>query len=161
MRGILLLGTNLGDKVQNLDLAIAAINGFAEIHGMSGIYQSDAWGFDSKSDFFNQAIEVSFKEKPSDFMLKLLDVEKKLGRVRTTSGYSDRVMDIDILCIDEYTENSRVLICPHPRLELRLFALLPLQELRPNWQHKRLQKSVSDLIKDCPDKTRTELILYK
>lgn len=161
MRGILLLGTNLGDKVHNLELAKDALKQISIIHAQSGIYRSDAWGFESKSDFFNQALEVSFKENPSDFMVKLLDVEKNLGRVRTGDGYADRVMDIDMLCIEDGPVFSDVLEVPHPRLHLRLFALLPLQNLWPDWHHPALDKSVKELVNECPDSTKTELILYK
>jgi 2-amino-4-hydroxy-6-hydroxymethyldihydropteridine diphosphokinase len=92
-----------------------------------------------------------------DILKICLDTEIKLGRERNAlSGYSDRVIDIDILYIDDLVLNDKQLIIPHPRLQDRLFALVPLCEVIPEFIHPVLQKSNKSLLSLCPDNTIIE-----
>ena len=84
-------------------------------------------------------------------MQALLGVEQELGRERLVEGYADRLIDIDILSIDAMVRQTALLELPHPRMHLRRFTLLPLQEVHPEWMHPILKKSISELLEVCPD----------
>jgi 2-amino-4-hydroxy-6-hydroxymethyldihydropteridine diphosphokinase len=84
-------------------------------------------------------------------MQGLLAVEQELGRERLAEGYADRLIDIDILSIDRLVQQTALLELPHPRMHLRRFTLLPLQEVHPDWIHPILGQSVSALLEVCPD----------
>ena len=151
-KGILLLGTNLGDKYRNLRLAMDHLRELCKVLNESHCYESPAWGYDSESTYINQAVEVHFEDSPEEFMSALLETEQRLGRTRQAEGYTDRIIDIDILAIEGFQSDSIHLQVPHPRLNQRLFALLPMQELWPFWTHERFNKSISELITDCNKK---------
>ena len=151
-RGIILLGTNLGDKNGNLERARYELAKDCKVVSMSAIYQTPSWGYESSEMFYNQALECTFDNSPNDFINKCLNVEKKLGRYRGEDGYSDRTIDIDILAIENVVMNSEELIVPHPRLHLRKFALIPLQELWPNWIHPVFNLSMDIMLEQCDDK---------
>lgn len=136
-KSIILLGTNLGDKAQNLSNAIHALGEIGTVLTTSRIYSSAPWGYQSESQYWNQAVEVRFDCDPEAFMGLLLESERALGRMRTLDGYQDRVMDLDILAIADYMSDTEVLAVPHPRLIQRRFAMEPMLELWPHWVHPK------------------------
>jgi 2-amino-4-hydroxy-6-hydroxymethyldihydropteridine diphosphokinase len=82
------------------------------------------------------------------------NIEKELGRIRHNDGqYHSRCIDIDILFYDDLVSTDPVLEIPHPRLHLRQFTMLPLQEIAPEYVHPTLNKTVTELLNSCPDKS--------
>ena len=158
--GVLLLGTNLGDKTWNIEQAIASIGGFSTVLARSSAYQSEAWGYDSTESYLNVALKIQFSLEPHTAMQLCLDIESSLGRTRSAAGYSDRIIDIDFLCIDNFSSNTEHLHVPHPRLHQRLFALLPLQEVHPYYIDTATGASITELISTCPDTSPPTRILY-
>jgi len=150
---LILLGTNLGDKHENLAKAIESIGRFGKIHRTSARYESPAWGYESTASYFNQVLLLHTAIEPEVLMQGLLAVEQELGRERLAEGYADRLIDIDILSIDAMVQQTALLELPHPRMHLRRFTLLPLQEVHPEWMHPRLNKSITTLLEVCPDTT--------
>lgn len=150
-KGIILLGTNLGDKSLNLSQAVEELGKLVEVLAQSSIYETPAWGYESNASYFNQGLLVQFSQNPTTLLRNCLNVEKKLGRIRNGQGYADRTMDIDLLLVDDIVENTEELILPHPRLELRNFALYPMFDLWPDWMHPVLKKDVKTLLEECPD----------
>jgi len=148
---LILLGTNLGDKHENLAKAIESIGRFGKIHRTSARYESPAWGYESTASYFNQVLLLHTAIEPEVLMQGLLAVEQELGRERLAEGYADRLIDIDILSIDAMVQQTALLELPHPRMHLRRFTLLPLQEVHPEWMHPRLNKSITALLEVCPD----------
>lgn len=153
---ILLLGTNLGDKQENMIKARELIEqNIGRITKASSIYASEAWGFDSQNTFLNQTIEVKFNSTPHELLLKTQEVEKQLGRKKVENGsaYNDRVMDVDILFFDDLELSEKELKLPHPEIPNRKFTLLPLVEM-----DKRLKftedLTVGELLESCMDKTK-------
>ena len=84
-------------------------------------------------------------------MQGLVSVEQELGRERLAEGYADRLIDIEILSIDAMVQQTALLELPHPRMHLRRFTLLPLQEVHHEWMHPILGQSVSALLEVCTD----------
>ncbi len=149
----LCLGGNLGNCLANLNRAseLIADKGGRIVH-QSSVYQSQAWGMDKAPDFFNKAIKVETKLTAKDLIIILLEIEKILGRERTeVAGYQSRIMDIDILFFNNEVIKTDVLEIPHPRLHLRNFVLLPLEEIASNFIHPILKKTITELVKLSPD----------
>jgi len=150
----LCLGGNLGDCLANLNKTCGLIGDRAGIiTGQSSVYKSQAWGMDKAPDFLNQVVKVESLLSASELIVVLLEIEKIMGRERTAgTRYQDRIMDIDILFYNDEIIKSDTLEIPHPRLHLRNFVLAPLQEIAPNFVHPVLQKTITELLKACPDK---------
>ena len=150
---ILSLGSNLGNRTQNLiDCVLALHTEVGTVIQSSSIYESAAWGFESAA-FLNCNIVLHSTKTPDKILKAVQKIEKKLGRIKNnTTVYEARIIDIDIVSIDDFVVNQENLQIPHAQLQHRLFVLLPLQELFSNWQHPVLKKSVSELIAQTSDK---------
>jgi 2-amino-4-hydroxy-6-hydroxymethyldihydropteridine diphosphokinase len=150
---ILMLGGNLGDVKSNFELAFYELETEkGSIFKKSSLYQSDPWGDTDQPPFLNQAIWYKTFLEPVKLLEMVLEVESKLGRVRNRKN-GPRIMDIDILLIDNQIINKTNLIVPHPRMHLRKFNILPLAELIPEWVHPVLGKSMFELMELCEDKS--------
>jgi 2-amino-4-hydroxy-6-hydroxymethyldihydropteridine diphosphokinase len=149
------LGSNLGYRQQNLDRAIALIGSrTGEIERRSGYYESDPWGFSSENHFFNCCLMAQTSTDPLLLMDQLLLIEKEIGRKRRDGGYSDRLIDIDLLMYDAIQMDHPRLTLPHPGMENRKFVLLPLAEIAPELIHPVTGISVARMLQLCPDQTR-------
>ncbi|MBL7914584.1 MAG: 2-amino-4-hydroxy-6-hydroxymethyldihydropteridine diphosphokinase [Bacteroidia bacterium] len=150
---ILMLGGNLGDVKSNFESALSELEtDMGSIFKKSSLYQSDPWGDTDQPPFLNQAIWYKTSLEPGKLLEMVLEIENKLGRVRNRKN-GPRIMDIDILLIDNQIINEPKLIVPHPRMHLRRFNMLPLAELVPEWIHPVLGKSMSDLMELCEDES--------
>lgn len=148
----LLIGGNLGNRSANLQKAVFNIEQTCgKIVQSSAIYETSAWGLTQQPAFYNQALVVSTQLSPHGLMQTLLEIELQMGRTREIK-MGPRVIDLDILLIDQLVQNTDLLQLPHPSLALRRFALLPLAEIAPDLMHPILQKSIQTLLEICPDK---------
>ncbi|MGC8842520.1 MAG: 2-amino-4-hydroxy-6-hydroxymethyldihydropteridine diphosphokinase [bacterium] len=127
-----MLGSNQGDKLENLKRAISILKeAGVKVRKISSVYQSAPWGYEEQEDFLNLAVEVESDLAPLELLGLLKEIERKMGRKRTFR-WGPRIIDIDILIYDNLSFSHPQLIIPHPLLKERLFALLPLQEIAPN-----------------------------
>ncbi len=118
----------------------------------SPVYESPSWGFEHPNNFLNQVIETDTKLSPSELLKTLHSIEQALGRTESRSDdYEARTIDIDILFYDKMTLSQDDLIIPHPRLHLRRFTLEPMAALNPGYFHPVLNKSIQELLNECPD----------
>lgn len=126
------LGSNMGDKQQNLAHAIALIAETEQINvtQQSSIYITAPWGKTDQDAFLNQVIEIETELMPLALLHVLQKIEIKLGRLRNEK-WGPRVIDIDILLFREEIIGLQELTIPHPYLYARLFVLIPLQEIAP------------------------------
>jgi len=152
MDGIfLLLGTNQGNRKQNLQSALALIKSKVnDIHNISCIYETAPWGYHNQPDFYNLTIEISYSGTPKTLLRELLAIEKELGRKRR-ERWSDRIIDIDIIYFGKLIMKDPVLTVPHPEIQSRRFTLVPLNEIAPEFLHPLLGKSNRELLRICPD----------
>ncbi|PQJ75801.1 2-amino-4-hydroxy-6-hydroxymethyldihydropteridine diphosphokinase [Polaribacter gangjinensis] len=148
------LGTNLGDKTENLQNAIEGIaEKVGDIRKISGVYQTASWGFESE-DFYNCCIEVSTHHAPEKLLSILLQIESNLGRKRVDSDtYLDRNIDIDILLFDDEIIFSKTLTVPHPKMLLRKFVLVPMAEIAPTFFHPIEKKQLTFCLQNCDDES--------
>ena len=150
-RAYLLIGGNLGDKEKNLAAARDLINkDCGNIISTSSLYETAAWGMTDQPSFLNQALEVDTSFNARQLIRHILKTEKLLGRVREEK-YGPRIIDIDILLFNNEKHNYHFLKIPHPEMQNRRFALLPLAEIAPDRVHPRLNKTITELLSECKD----------
>lgn len=148
------LGTNLGNKLENLNNAIKKINTLGKVLKTSSVYQTPPWGFKS-DDFFNIALTLETSLTASELIDFLLAFESELGRTRKAEdlGYQARPLDIDIIFFNNEIINTETLTIPHPRMQDRNFVLIPLIEIISNYNHPVLNKTLETLFDECKDKS--------
>ena len=152
IRLVLSTGSNLGDRRKNLVSAIGLIKEkLGRILKVSRIYESGSWGYISSNRFYNQCLAVETDLGAEDCLSQILEIERIMGRERSGSGYSDRIIDIDILFVDDLVMESDSLRIPHEKLAFRRFVLMPLAEILPDYEHPLLHKSSQELLEQCTD----------
>ncbi len=156
------LGSNLGKKANQLQLALFAIQkNVGTIERISPVYQSAAWGFEA-DDFLNICIRLQTELVPQALLASLLEIETSLGRVRfQEDGYQPRIIDIDILYYGHETFVSENLIIPHPEIPFRKFVLRPLADIGPQFYHPILNKDSRNLLQECRDKGNLEKTAFR
>ena len=148
----LLLGSNMGNSKASLSKAVVQIEKqIGKIIRQSGLYSTAAWGNIKQPDFLNQVIIVETNLSAHQTMQTILNIEKKMGRIRTVKN-APRVIDIDILFFNKEIIEQEHLSIPHPQIQNRRFVLIPLNKLSPNLKHPVLNKTVHQLLINCPDK---------
>jgi len=152
------LGTNQGNKTENLQQAIDLIaDKMGNVLKKSSVYKTASWGFDGK-DFFNICIQISSFLHPEKLLQTALDIENSLGRVRDNSkSYINRNIDIDILLIDDEIIFSKDLTVPHPKMLERKFVLVPFSEIASNVIHPIAKKTIQNCANNCMDTTEINL----
>lgn len=151
------LGSNQGNKLENLQNAVNAIaKNLGAILSVASIYKTPALGFDG-NEFLNTCVKVSTYLPPDVLIKRILEVEKSLGRIRTDNdNYSNRTIDIDILLFDDEIIFSKELIVPHPRMLERKFVLEPLSEIASNTIHPVEKKHLFKCLENCTDSSKIE-----
>ena len=132
------IGSNMGDRRDNLYRAVAAIQAGTTACAVSSIVESEPWGFESPNRFLNIGMRVESNMTPHGMLRHLQAIERRLGSAshRDAHGnYADRLVDIDIVAIGDKVINTRTLQVPHPHLAERDFFLRPMTELAPDWRH--------------------------
>ncbi len=146
------LGANQGNKLENIQNAINLIaDKIGLVLKIASVYETISWGFDS-DNFYNTCIKVSTYLPPEKLIQRVLNIEKKLGRIRTHSKeYVNRLIDIDILLFDNQIIYSKDLIVPHPKMLNRKFTLVPLTEIAGSFIHPVKKKQLSICLANCTD----------
>lgn len=147
----LLIGGNTGERLQNLTTACNNIEEqIGRIVKQSAVYETAAWGSASPNAFLNQVIQVQTSYRPKEILNIALGIEKQMGRKRLIKN-EDRIIDIDILFINDDIILGKGLRVPHPLLQDRKFTLIPLAEIAPNYVHPIFEKTITTLLAECTD----------
>lgn len=141
----LLLGSNVGNRAENLQTAIQSMPPRVHVLRTSRVYQTAPWGYLDQSDFLNQALEAETDLTPLELLNYVKEIEKRMGR-HTVIHYGPRLIDIDILFYGDEIIDLPQLSIPHPMLHERAFTLVPLAELAAEFRHPKLGKTIQELL---------------
>ena len=143
------LGTNLGDKEENLRIGVQKIsNQIGEVFSLTAFYATAPWGFSSEHTFLNAAACVETLLPPLSVLHLTQEIEREIGRTHKSVGgvYSDRVIDIDLLLYGDRVLDTPELKLPHPLMHERRFVMEPLAEIAPDLVHPILKKKMRELL---------------
>jgi 2-amino-4-hydroxy-6-hydroxymethyldihydropteridine diphosphokinase len=144
----LLLGSNLGDRARYLHYSKDLLEKrCGKIVAASAVHETEAWGKKDQDPFLNQALMVDSALSPAVFLREIQEIENSLGR-RREEKWGPRTIDIDILFISSEIIAEEQLKVPHPLLHQRSFALEPVAEILPEWEHPLLGKTIREMIAD-------------
>ena len=148
------LGSNLGRREQFMDEALKLIQSrIGGIEHVSRYYESEPWGFSSENRFCNCCLALRTSLAPLALLDLLLEIEQAMGRLREGVGYSDRVIDIDILFYGDSQLDHPRLTLPHPSMGDRRFVLVPLAEIAPLLIHPVYGLSITEMLQECSDES--------
>lgn len=151
------LGSNIGDRAENIARAVAAL---AE-HGVrvtrqSSLYETEPVELREQEWFLNGVVAAQTDLAPREVITALLAIERSLGRERTIPK-GPRIIDIDILLFGDAVVKEPQLEIPHPRMAARRFVLVPFAEITPEAWHPVLRKSIADLLSETADQSEVRI----
>lgn len=159
MRIGIALGSNLGDRIENLRAARNAIAVFALDNSMlaSRVYETDPVGCEpGAAKFLNAVVEIEYDGDPTELLEKLIRIEESLGRDRDHARNISRKIDIDILYADQLDVKNERLQLPHPRMHEREFVLQPLADIRPDLILPNQTQTVRELLAQLKDSAKVK-----
>lgn len=144
------LGSNLGNRQDNLDMALKLLGQRMQIGKVSSIYDTEAVGPIAQPRFLNLACEVRTRLAPEGLLALAKGIEAKMGRHGRTG--EPRIIDIDILMYGDSVVNAENLEIPHPRMGERQFVMVPLAEIAPDVVHPVTKKKIKEMNKAIREK---------
>lgn len=146
MRAYLSIGTNIGDRLSNLQNAVDSLRLLpnTSVTEVSPVYETDPIGFENQADFLNIAVEIETELTSEALLGALLGIEAALGRVRLFKN-GPRVIDLDLLLFGDEKIKNKVLILPHPRMFEREFVLKPLHDLKSMKENKEIASALAEI----------------
>jgi 2-amino-4-hydroxy-6-hydroxymethyldihydropteridine diphosphokinase len=142
------LGTNLGDRLENLRRARLVLAPEATIVAESPIYETPPWGYLDQPAFLNQVVEAQTELSPQELIVHLKRLEAILGRSPGAPN-GPRLIDLDLLFYDELRLETPTLTIPHPRMVGRGFVLLPMADLAPDLRHPGFGTTIAEMLQEC------------
>ena len=145
------LGSNMGNRQQNLDLALDLLSHRLKMGRISSIYETDPQDNVDQPRFLNLVCRIDTRLDPEALLVMAKGIERKLGRKPKTSNLP-RPIDIDILFYGEQVIKTRDLLIPHPKLTERAFVLIPRVEIAPDLVHPKSGQPVREILEGITEK---------
>lgn len=146
------LGSNQGDRLHALVEASQLVDSdVGKVTLNSAVVESEPWGFNSDTPFYNLVLKVETELLPEQVLEKILDIEMKMGRIRSGKAYRNRIIDIDILFYDQEVIVLENLQVPHPLIHQRRFVLQPLATIASGFVHPVLKQTIIELLYKLDD----------
>ena len=139
------LGTNLGERLDNLRAAIDALGPDVHVLAKSHVYETPPWGYEDQPAFLNMVVKADTGLEPDVLLKYLKQLEAELGREKSVR-WGPRLIDLDILFYDDLVIDTPPLVIPHPRLHERGFVLVPLADVGAEVVHPVLGEFVWELL---------------
>ena len=152
---VLGLGSNIGNRQRYIKDTINMLSlkrNFLFIK-VSGIYESEPWGFKNQNNFLNCVAVFLYRSDPQTLLKEIKEAEKNMGRT-VSKKWHPREIDIDILFFGNKVLNNKSLMIPHPQIEFRNFVLIPLVQLMPGFVHPVTHKKLITLSSNSTDLCR-------
>ncbi len=130
MKAVIGVGTNIGNRAENIRSAVEALDLLPDVKVLrcASIYETDPWGYAEQQNFYNTVVEVETSKLPEMLLGACLGIEAGMGRIREFKN-GPRVIDLDLLVVENYENKSPDITVPHSLIGERDFVLVPLQEL--------------------------------
>ena len=147
-RAFISLGSNIGDKLQNIQKAVEILTetGNSTLLRHSECYKTEPVDYADQDWFVNAVIEIETDYPPLRLLKKIKTIEKEMGRNEGGIRFGPRIIDLDILFFDDLIIKEDGLTIPHPRLHQRRFVLKPICDIAPHLVHPVLSKSMETLL---------------
>jgi 2-amino-4-hydroxy-6-hydroxymethyldihydropteridine diphosphokinase len=139
------LGSNLGDRVANLQEALCCLKRGVAIDAISNLYETRPMGPADQPWYLNAVCAGWTELKPMELLAFVKEIEQRMGRV-SAGRWGPRIIDIDILFYDDLVLSSSELVIPHPGVPCRAFVLEPLADIAPEFTHPDLGETISALL---------------
>lgn len=141
------LGSNVGDKKRNINLAIKLLQEKIKDVNIAPMYESKPVGYKNQANFLNTALKGTTSLSPLELLNFIKEIEEKVGRIKRFR-WGPREIDIDILFYGNLVYKDDKVEIPHPRLWERDFVLKPLTDLDPDFTHPGFKKTIEELYKN-------------
>ena len=148
---LLSLGSNVGDRLANLRLAVRELKSAGVIMNCSPVYETEPVGYADQDYFYNAAVLLNTLLDPRDLLACMLEIEQKAGRKRSVR-FGPRTLDMDIIFYGQSIINEPGLSVPHPEYHRRYFVLLPASDIAPDWVCPVRHQTIGGLKEQCADK---------
>ncbi|MBK7630673.1 MAG: 2-amino-4-hydroxy-6-hydroxymethyldihydropteridine diphosphokinase [Ignavibacteriales bacterium] len=147
------IGSNVGNKANNIKSAIRLINVIVEskVEKVSSIYKTLPLGDIEQENYFNAVVKISTKLNPHELFAELKNIEQKLGRIKREK-WGPREIDLDILFYNDLIISDEIITLPHKGIIYRDFVLIPLFEIEPDKVHPVFNKKIVDFVTDLKTK---------
>ena len=138
------LGSNVGDRAANLNMAVERLRSLGEVVVVSSFYETEPVEFEAQPWFLNCAVQLDTEKMPKQLLAGILKLEQQMGR-RRIQKKGPRTIDIDILLFGSSVVETKGLTIPHPAMHKRRFVLEPLAEIAPDARHPVFKRTVREL----------------